>query len=197
MSSMKVNHSLKHLFISQTRLKLIQSFFSNPKEIFYVRQLVRLCGEEINSVRRELDNLRSAGIISPEVRGNRLYYSLNQDSPLFLDLLIWAHQSTGLGLAIADSKSVGLVKVMLYGQNFLSGQDYSPDHIDMILIGDINIKEVDLLVKKAEQTINREINYMVMDKAEFKLRKQKRDPILVDFFLACPLVIIGQPNNLA
>jgi hypothetical protein len=194
---MKVNHSLKRLFISETRLKLLKTFYNSPKELFYVRQLVRLCHEEINSVRRELSNLKDAGILTSENRGNRLYYYLNPDNPLYLDLLVMSHQADGLGQAIAESKSVGQVRAMLYSQHFVSGSEYSPDHIDMILIGEIVIREVELLVKEAEKNIGREINYMVMDKSEFKIRKQKRDPILVDFFLNCPLVIIGQPNSLA
>ena len=50
---MKIQTSLKQLLVSQTRLKLITVLFANPKEIYYVRQLVRLVEEEINSVRRE------------------------------------------------------------------------------------------------------------------------------------------------
>jgi hypothetical protein len=38
-----------------------------------------------------------------------------------------------------------------------------------------------------------EINYMVMDQSELKLRQNKRDPFIVDFFLSSPLVIIGNP----
>jgi hypothetical protein len=39
---MKIQTSLKYLFVSQTRLKLISVLFYSPQEIFYVRQLVRL-----------------------------------------------------------------------------------------------------------------------------------------------------------
>jgi len=60
---MKIQTSLKRIFTSQTRLKLINILFYQPEEIFYVRQLVRLTGEEINSVRRELGNLQKSGLI--------------------------------------------------------------------------------------------------------------------------------------
>ena len=46
--------SLQDLFVSKVRVKLLQIFLSEPKEIFYVRQLVRKADEEINAVRREL-----------------------------------------------------------------------------------------------------------------------------------------------
>jgi predicted transcriptional regulator len=69
---MKVSHRLKHLFTSQTRSKLITIFFSRVTELYYVRELVRATGEEINSVRRELENMKQSGLIASENRGNRL-----------------------------------------------------------------------------------------------------------------------------
>ena len=39
---------LQDLMVSKVRAKLLQTFFSQPKEMFYIRQLVRLINEEIN-----------------------------------------------------------------------------------------------------------------------------------------------------
>lgn len=194
---MKVNNSLKHLFISQTRLKLISIFFNSPKEIFYVRQLVRLSEEEINSVRRELENLKSVGIVLSEWRGNRLFYWANNDSPLYLDLLIIAAKNSGLGRNLSEriSKS-GSIKLLLYGYKFISGEAKKPDDIDLIVVGDIPIREMEEHIKTEESERHQEINYMVMSKAEFQMRKQKRDPFLIDFFLNCPVVIIGSPQDI-
>ena len=192
---MKVSNSLKHLFVSQTRLKLINIFFSSPKEIFYVRQLVRLSEEEINSVRRELENLKTAGIVLSEWRGNRLFYWANSGSSLYLDLLIIATKNSGLGknLSERNSKS-GSIKLLLYGYGFISCEEKKPDDIDLIVVGDIPIKEMEEHIKAEELKRQQEINYMVMSKAEFQMRKQKRDPFLIEFFLNCPVVIIGNPQ---
>ena len=66
--------SLKDLFVSKVRVKLIQIFLNKPQEMFYVRQLVRLSEEEINAVRRELARLEVRGMVKSEPRANRLYY---------------------------------------------------------------------------------------------------------------------------
>ncbi|MGI5841334.1 MAG: hypothetical protein ACOX6N_03905 [Patescibacteria group bacterium] len=193
---MKTTKSLKRLFISSTRQKLINIFFTSPSELYYVRQLVRLTLEEINSVRRELDNLKKAGIIESEARGNRLYYWANKSSSLFNDLLVLAHKTSGLGMAIKDKENIGRVKMMLFSYNFLTNQPRSNDDVDIVLVGDISLREVESAIKKEEEKRGREINYMVMDKKELQLRKQKRDPFLIDFFLACPTVIIGTPQEI-
>ena len=195
---MKVQTSLKQLFISQTRLKLITIFFSSPKEIYYVRQLVRLVDEEINSVRRELENLKKSGIIESEWRGNRLYYWANKQSPVFYDLLILANKNSGLGLKLQHkNETLNPIKLVLYNSIFAVGEKRSQDGIDLIIVGDLfSLKEVDLLVKQEEEMRGHEINYMVMDKNEFQMRKQKRDQFIVDFFLSCPIVIIGSSSEI-
>ena len=78
---------LRDLMVSKVRVKLLQTFLSQPKEMFYVRQLVRATNEEINAVRRELLRMEKAGMVQKEARGNRLYYWFNKEYPLFGDLL--------------------------------------------------------------------------------------------------------------
>src|SRR5437868_13919458 len=70
---------IEQLFGSKTRVKLLQLFYSNPNRSFYVRKITRKVDEQINSVRRELANLLSIGIITSESNNNRLYYEVNQD----------------------------------------------------------------------------------------------------------------------
>ena len=61
------------LFGSKTRAKLLKLFFENPEKSFYVREMTRVIDEQINSVRRELLNLESIGIIKNETFDNKVY----------------------------------------------------------------------------------------------------------------------------
>ncbi len=70
---------IEQLFGSKTRVKLLQLFYSNPNRAFYVREITRKIDEQINSVRRELSNLLSIGIITSDPTNNRLYYEVSQD----------------------------------------------------------------------------------------------------------------------
>jgi len=195
---MKIQSSLKHLLVSQTRLKLINVLFYNPKEIFYVRQLVRLIDEEINSVRRELDNLKKAGIINSEWRGNRLYYWADKQSSLFLNLLTIANQSSGLGLKLQNkNETLGNIKLVFYTYKFIVGEKRNTDDIDLVIVGDVSLREIETFIKQEETTRGHEINYMVMGKGEFQLRRQKRDQFIVDFFLSSPVVIIGSSQEIS
>src|ERR1700690_607844 len=69
---------VEQLFGSKTRVKLLQLFYANPNRSFYVREITRKIDEQINSVRRELANLLSIGIVTSDANNNRLYYEVNQ-----------------------------------------------------------------------------------------------------------------------
>lgn len=69
---------IEQLFGSKTRVKLLRLFFSNPNRSFYVREITRIVDEQINSVRRELANMLSLGIITSDSANNKLYYEVNQ-----------------------------------------------------------------------------------------------------------------------
>lgn len=194
---MKVSHSLKRLLTSQTRQKLINLFFYSPAELFYVRQLVRLAEEEINSVRRELQNLSTASIICSETRGNRLYYWANPEHYLYYDLVIMANKHTGLGSKFQENRNkLGKLKSLFYSQKFLIHLPEKSDSIDILIIGDVSLKLTEELIKSEETDLGREINYMVMDRPELHLRLTKRDPIMVDFFLRYPALVIGDPQEI-
>src|SRR5665213_1335660 len=69
---------IEQLFGSKTRVKLLQLFYSNPNRSYFVREITRKIDEQINSVRRELSNLLSIGIITSDTNNNKLYYEVNQ-----------------------------------------------------------------------------------------------------------------------
>jgi hypothetical protein len=69
---------IEQLFGSKTRVKLLRLFFSNPDRSFYVREITRKVEEQINSVRRELANLLSLGLITSDSSNNKLYYEVDQ-----------------------------------------------------------------------------------------------------------------------
>ena len=67
----------EQLFGSKTRVKLLSLFYNNPERPFYVREITRKIDEQINSVRRELQNLLNIGIVRSVSQSNRLYYEVN------------------------------------------------------------------------------------------------------------------------
>ena len=54
---------LSKLFGSNARVKILKLFLLHPEEKYYIRQISRDIGLQINSVRRELENLEKFGLL--------------------------------------------------------------------------------------------------------------------------------------
>lgn len=187
---------LESIVISKVRVKLLQVLLTCPTEIYYVRQLVRAVGEEINAVRRELSHLEKAGLIKRETRGNRVYYRLEKQHPLFSDLLSIVHKSVGLGgLIYTHRRQLGNIKFALLSGRYARGLPPKEGGVDLLIVGEINLTVLADLIKKEEARIDREINYSAMTKEEFNFRKKRRDPFLGGILSASRIVVIGDEEE--
>ncbi len=59
---------LEKLFGSNARVKILKLFLLHPAEKFYIRQLARNLKLQLNSVRRELENLENFGILTSDMK---------------------------------------------------------------------------------------------------------------------------------
>jgi len=57
---------LSHLLGSQARVKILKLFLLNTEEKYYIRQIARNLELQVNSVRRELENLEKFGLLLAE-----------------------------------------------------------------------------------------------------------------------------------
>lgn len=177
---------IEQLFGSKTRVKLLQMFYSNPNRSFYVREITRKIDEQINSVRRELSNLLSIGIITSETTNNRLYYEVNQKFEYYAPLAqIFGEVAVGTAIAAADDEHVDYVPVDLKALGhielaLLTGQFTRDERsgIDFMVVGDINQTQLSKYVTELEAKEGKEVRYVSMSKKEFLYRQQINDRFL-------------------
>ena len=175
---------VEKLFGSKTRAKLLRLFFENPTKSFYVREMTRVIEEQINSVRRELLNLESIGVIKNETFDNKVYYSANNKHP-------FAHPLTEIfskKISTAKDKDTKEdtweeycrpVKHYLKGlivTNRLPGQD----GIDLLIIGNDKTKKLTRWAEVVEKKLGKPINYVIMPADDFTYRKSVRDRFIAE-----------------
>lgn len=188
---------LQDLIISRCRLQLLQIFFSQPSEIFYVRQLVRETGQEINAVRRELAHMEKAGMVKKESRGNRVYYWFDRSYPLYQDLLSMFSRTYGLGRAVIKNRNkIGHIRLAMLSGRYCRGLPTKEGLVDLLLVGEISMPELTKIIHEEEIKAGREINYTVMTKEEFEFRKKRRDPFLLGILLDSRIMLIGDELDL-
>ena len=176
--------SVEKLFGSKTRTKLLNLFFSNPSKSYYVREITRVIEEQINSVRRELMNLESIGIIKNDTYDNKVYYSANLKHP-------YTHALTEIFTKKIDVvkdrdvresswdeyvKPVKNILSALLITNRVPGQD----GIDMMIIGNDDTKKLTRWAEAVEKKQGKPVNYVILSKDDFLYRKSVRDKFLLE-----------------
>lgn len=188
---------LADLITSQSRIKLLNALLAQPSEMFYVRELVRRTGDEINAVRRELLFLENKGILNREPRANRVYYSLNKNYPFYFDLLRMSSKIVGLGEAILKNRvKIGRIKYAMFSGKFTRRMEKKPTDVDFIIVGTIVLPELAVLIRDEEKRLGREINYTVMTEEEFSFRKKKRDPFILSVLLGSRVMLYGDEESM-
>ena len=189
--------SLKDLFISKVRVKLIKVFLGKPQEIFYVRELVRLTGEEINAVRRELMRMEEKGIAAKEERGNRIYYHIRREYLFYNELIRLAAKTTGLGQAIIKNKNkIGKISFAFITGRLVRHRPHRGDDVDLLIVGDVVLPQLSAVISRFESEMKREINYSAMNKDEFEFRKKRRDPFILKILAQSRVMLIGDEEEM-
>lgn len=191
-------NKLQDFMISRVRVKLLELFFTQNEEMFYVREITRKTKEEINAVRRELDRMVGVGLLKSEQRGNRLYYLLNKRYVFFQELQQMVVKSSGLGKKIRQlRRKLGTVDFVMFSGKFVRRKPASQGDVDILVIGDIVLAELNELIKEEEQLFGREVNYAVFSRDEFEFRKQRRDPFIMDVLYGSRVMVIGDEDEFA
>jgi len=183
---------LQDFMISRVRVKMVELFYSNSEEMYYVREITRAIKEEINAVRRELDRMLGNGMLRSEERGNRLYYQLNKRYLYHQELQQMVVKSTGLGEKIRKyRRKLGQVSFVMFSGKFVQGLAPSQGEVDLLVVGEIVLPELEQLIKQEEKKHDREINYAVFSDEEFEFRKTRRDPFMMDVLFGTRVMVLG------
>lgn len=183
---------LEALIPSKVRVKLLTLFLLNPESEFYVREIVRMTGENINGVRRELANLESFGLLVGKRRGNQRYFTVDRDFFLYNDLQQIVLKTEGVARIIRENLSLleNIECMFIYG-SFAKGTAGGKSDIDLFIVGDVTEEVLIPLVHTSERAINREINYVLMHGSEFTRRRATGDPFVKNVMSERKIMIIG------
>lgn len=189
---------IDQLFGSKTRVKLLHLFYSNPNRSFYVREITRKINEQINSVRRELSNLLSIGIIKSDSNNNKLYYEVNQKfkhydamrSIFGGDKVTVSAKAAQTGTDLSQRfRETGAIKGV-----YLTGTFTREDSIkvDIVVVGDVNRTKLNKLIAQIENEEGRELNFAVFSEEDFAYRRDLNDRFIVQFMDAKKTPVIDE-----
>jgi DNA-binding transcriptional ArsR family regulator len=166
---------LKALFSSQTRVKLLSTFLLHPEQEYFIRELTRLLGEQINSIRRELENLRKIGLVKARHRQRKKYYHIDPDFPLYQDLRnIFTKEIRAESPIVQQFKALPGVQFLLLAGHFANTES----KVDLLIVGAVKKELLEALLLQDPSLKN--VKYSMFSEADFLYRLSLRDRFILD-----------------
>ncbi len=184
---------LKVLFSSQTRVRILSLFIINPKNRFYLREIIKLTHAPHRAVQRELAKLESIGLLQKNVDGNRVYFKINVNHLIFPELKGLIFKTVGFGDALKSSlvKEKEIEAAFIYG-SYAENKETAKSDIDLFVIGAISGKKFQGVIRKTAKTYGRQVNPVIYSPAEFKNKKSSH---FISSILKKPKILLkGSPN---
>ncbi len=205
------------LFGSKTRVKLLHLFLNNTDKSFYVREITRIVDEQINSVRRELSNMLSIGIITSDTSDNKLYYGVNHDyehlgalRAIFSDKKFISDQGQQ-SLAKASSAVIDVaepsdglswksilkelpgIRIAIASGSLVHG---SKTGVDLLIVADTVSSRLKKSIALVEKKQGKNLNYSIMPYDEFYYRFSIHDRFITEILSSVHVVVVDTDNVL-
>ena len=129
--------------------------------------------------------------------GNRLYYSANQNHPIFPEIQALVIKTVGL-LDVLKKALVGekAIHVAFIFGSLAIGSEKAGSDIDLMVIGDLGLRSLSSLLHGHSEKLGREINPYVLAPKEFNTRKTENEHFLSQVLKESKLFIIGNEDDL-
>lgn len=156
----------------------------NPAEEFFIRELTRKLDEQINSIRRELDNLKRAGLLKTRTKNGKKYYYVNANFTIYEELksIIVKAVSSNESM-IKDLEQMGEIKVLALAGQFV---EKPTESVDMLIVGNIDREKLTNYINNDLRT-KRPIKFTVMTEEDYRYRLNCKDKFVSD--------LIGNDDN--
>lgn len=186
---------IEAFFGSKARAIILKIFLLNPESNYYLRQLSRDLGLQLNSVRRELKLLLKMGVIhevKSDAPGREVKaYQADKNFILFSELqaLMSKAQILAAHNFFAELKKVAAVKLFILSGVF-SGNFNSPT--DLLIVYKGTKAKFLTLLKKLETEIGQELRYTLMDEAELAYRFKIADSFVYNIIRGEKIILTNE-----
>ncbi len=169
---------LKKIFGSGTRVKLFRQFLMNPQDEFFIRELTRILDEQINSLRRELQNLEAIGMLRSRDRNRKKYYQINPHFLLLHEVTNLVRKTNPSGQMLLKKLSkLGVVDLLILTGTFIKQEG---GNVDIFIVGQIEKEDLEKFIE--ENFPEKNLKYVLMSREDFLYRLTLKDNFVNSIF---------------
>ncbi len=167
-----IEEPINILITSHVRSDLLIYFLIQNKE-GSIRGIAKFLGKNPMQIRLELLKLKKAGILTLKEIGNQKFFSLNPFCTFLDELRGLLIKTSGYDLKIKDIISnINKIEIAFIYGSYVTGGFSAKSDLDIFILGEPDLNILNKKIHEVEKQINREINYVVMPRKEFEVKKK-------------------------
>ncbi len=188
---------LSSLLFPEYRRRVLSLLLLRPSSALHGREIARQTGLAAGTVSRELTRLAEVGLLKREKRGNQQVYCANTAGPIFSELASILRKTSGVTDILIQALTPAASKLRLafvFG-SVARGRETAGSDLDLMLIGDISLRDAVETLFPVQTTLGREVNPKVYSTTEFSA-KALVEPFLADVLAKPKIFLIGSAHEL-
>jgi len=185
---------LSDSLFTTTQQKVLGVLYGQPERSFYIKEIIRITKMGVATIKRELDRMLAAGVLTMIKIGNQHHYQANPNCPIYDEILEIVKKTFGLADVIKEALIPlmdEILWVFIFG-SIASGKETSNSDIDLMIIGDVAFVDVVQKLYSIQETLGREINPKIYTKNEWLQLQSCHDAFIKEVLSNPKIHIIGK-----
>lgn len=191
--------NLGEALFTTTQQKVLGLLYGQPKKSFYLKEILRLTGMGVATIKRELDRMLAVGIVNMTPIGNQHHYQANPDCPLYEEILSIVRKTFGLVDVIrsALAPEEGQIEIAFVYGSIAKGEDTASSDIDLLVITE-SLAYIDLMkmLASTESILGRPVNPSIYTSSQIKTKLRENNAFVTRIMDQPKLWIKGSDDDI-
>ncbi len=190
---------LADALLTKTQQKVLQLLYGRPDRSFYTKEILRLTGMGVHTIKRELDRMEAAGILTRSKLGNQKHFQANPACPLYEELVSIVKKTVGVADVLREVLAPvagDIIVAFVYG-SIAKGSERAESDIDLMIVANaLNYTDLMGLLIPAQEKLKRPINPTIYTQTELERKLQQGNNFLQKVFEQEKIPIIGDLDDI-
>ena len=187
---------LAELLSSRARAEIFRLLLSGTGEELHVREIERRSGLNDSTLRQELRKLVRLDLVQSRRDSNRVYYRAKTENPLYPEIRNLVLKTSGLSDVLKSALMDKRIRVAFVFGSIAHGDEKAGSDVDLMVIGQLGLRDLSRLLSGIEEKIGREVNPHVLREEEFRKRIRAKEHFISSMMETPKIFLIGSQNEL-
>ena len=187
---------LAELLSSRARAEIFRLLLSGTGEELHVREIERRSGLNDSTIRQELTKLVRLDLVQSRRDSNRVYYRAKTENPLYPEIRNLVLKTSGLADVLKSALVDKRIRVAFVFGSIARGDETATSDIDLMVIGQLGLRDLSRLLSGIQEKIGREVNPYVLKEEELRKRVRAKEHFVSSVLESPKIFIVGSHHEL-